>query len=133
MRRYLKMKYILSFLLIAASFLFVQCSDNVDKKLQEYVKKANETSPRQLDQWTRFDSCSVAAGRTIRQYHTIAGIVVTDTAVFKSNMESSLFSMVKTSPNLSYFRKNDVTLIYQYNDEEGKYLFSMIVKPENYK
>jgi len=109
------------------------CSESVDGRLKKIAEEANKTAPRLLDQWTRLDSCTALPNKNIRYYHTVSDVVISDTTLFKSNLKPQVVKVAQTSPDMKFFRENDVTMQYIYNDSAGKYIFSMIVTPQDYK
>ncbi len=134
MEKLWKKQFVLLFSLVCVGLLFTQCNKSVDARLKELAQEMNKTCPRMLDQWTRLDSCVVQPGLTMRYYHSIVGeLIVTDTTLFKSKLEPQIISAMKTNPDVKFYRDNDITMEYQYNDTEGKYIFSMIITPDNYK
>jgi len=84
------------------------------------------------DYWTNGPG-SIVPGKNIKYYHTVSDVVISDTTLFKSNLKPQVISVVKTNPDMKFFRENDVTMQYQYNDQVGKYLFLMIISPQDYK
>lgn len=122
------------YLLIAFGLtIFPFCTGSVDNELKKIAEEANKTTPRLLDQWTRLDSCKALPNKNIRYFHTVNDVVISDTTVFKSNLKPQVISVIKTSPDMKFFRENDVTMQYQYNDQSGRYIFSLIVSPQDYK
>ncbi|MDU1889998.1 MAG: hypothetical protein E6767_04850 [Dysgonomonas sp.] len=122
------------FFLFVIFFVFAQCSENVDSKLKSIAKDVNEKEcPKMLDEYTRLDSCAALPNKTYKYYHTIQNLVVTDTTLIKANFAPQIVSMVKTDPQMKFFRENEVSLIYQYNGQNKNYLFSIIIAPEQYK
>jgi len=113
--------------------IFPFCSGSVDNQLKKIAEEANKTTPRLLDQWTRLDSCQALTDKNIRYFHTVSDVVISDTTLFKSNLKPQIISVVKTSPDMKFFRENDVTMQYQYNDQAGKYIFSLVITPGDYK
>ena len=129
-----KKQFVLLFSLVCAGLLFTRCNKSVDARLKELAEETNEMCPRMLDQWTRLDSCVAQSGFAMRYYHSIVGeLIVTDTTLFKSKLEPQIISAMKTNPDVKFYKDNDITMEYQYNDTEGKYIFSMIITPGNYK
>lgn len=135
MNKLLSKSNVLYLLLFTVLISFSQCAGSTDKQLQKLAEKANESCPKLLDQWTQLDSCVALPHKTFKYYHTILGAVITDTTLFKPKFEPQIKQMIKSSPDpiYKYFKENDVTVAFQYNDENGKYLFSIVVKPEDYK
>lgn len=133
MNRILKKRNIIYPLILIGIIIFTQCSGSVESQLQSAAKETNRDCPIMRDQWTRLDSCSVQAANTFKYYFTILQIVVTDTTNLKSQIKLQIIETVKTHPSTRIFRDNNVTLVYRYNDEKGKYLFTIVATPEEYK
>lgn len=121
--------FILIFIAIGAT----NCSVNVDSQLKIIAENANKMCPKPLDEWTRLDSCSVPGEKRYRYYHTLTGVAVEDTTLLKDALTTQIVSIIRVNPDMSFFKDNDVTMEYQYNDESIKYLFKIVVTPENYK
>ncbi|MDR2951573.1 MAG: hypothetical protein LBV71_20475 [Prevotella sp.] len=129
----LKKQNIIYLLILIVIVSFTQCSGSVESQLQSVAKETNRDCPIMRDQWTRLDSCSVQGENTFRYYFTIVQIVVTDTTNLKSQIKPQIIETVKNHPSTRIFRDNDVTLVYKYNDEQGKYLFTIMAAPQDYK
>ncbi|MDR2955072.1 MAG: hypothetical protein LBV43_08320 [Prevotella sp.] len=133
------MKYFLKkqntlFLLLFTMLTFSQCAGNIDDQLKKIAQEANAQCPKMLDQWTRLDSCAVYPGKKYTYYHSVINDAkITDTTLFKTNLKPQIISIVRTNPDMKFFRDNDVTLNYRYNDEKGNYIFSITATPEEYK
>lgn len=114
-------------------FSCVQCSKNVDEHLREIASVANKQCPRAVDQWTRLDSCAALQNKHYRFYHTISQPII-DTVLFKSNFKPVIVDkIIKVDPAMNFFRENEVTLEYQYNNSEKGYICRVIITPEEYK
>ncbi|MBK5721027.1 hypothetical protein JGH11_09115 [Dysgonomonas sp. Marseille-P4677] len=112
---------------------FTQCSGGVDGQLKVIAKEANKQCPKNLDIFTRLDSCATFPDKHYKYYHTITGVEVTDTMLFKTQLLPQIVKTIKVTPDMRFFRENDVILEYQYNDDLGKYLFSIVAGPQDYK
>lgn len=133
MNKLFRKQNLLYSLLSAVLIIFTQCSGSVDNQLKKIAKEATEKCPIMLDKWTRLDSCAALPGRTYKYYHTIQELEVTDTTLFKTQFEPQILSLVKMSPDMKFFRENEVSLLYQYNDQNKKYLFTISINPDQYK
>lgn len=119
--------------LLTGLISFTQCTGSIESRLQAIAKETNKDCPKMLDNWTRLDKC-VAVGSGNFEYHlTIMQIVITDTTSFKAQLKPQLLQVLKTMPDLKIFRDNDITVKYIYNDNEGKYIFSEVIMPHEYK
>ena len=112
--------------------IFPRCTGSVDSQLRKISEEANLQCPKILDQWTILDSCAALPNRTIRYYHTLKEVTITDTTLFKSKLQPQIISSVKTNPDMKFFRKNNIIMQYEYRDQSGQYLFSIIASPETY-
>ncbi len=122
------------FLLIFVTlFSFTACSDGIDGQLKTIAENANKFCPKKLDDYTRLDSCSALPDKHYRYYHTITGLEVTDTTLVKNELKQQIIRVIKSTPEMSFFRENDVVLEYRYNSDQGKYLFTIVATPEEYK
>jgi hypothetical protein len=124
---------LLYIILLIGIIIFPRCTGSVDSRLKKLVEEANTKCPRVLDQWTRLDSCAAFPNQTIRYYHTLSEVTITDTILFKSQLQPQIISSVKTNPDMKFFRENNVAMQYEYRDQTGKYLFSVTINPEAYK
>lgn len=124
---------LLYIILLIGIIIFARCTGSVDSQLKKLSEEANTKCPKVLDQWTRLDSCAALPNQTIRYYHTLSEVTITDTTLFKSQLQPQIISSVKTNPDMKFFRKNNVTMQYEYRDQTGKYLFSVNISPEIYK
>jgi len=124
---------LLYIILLVGIIISPGCTESVDSQLKKLLEGANTKCPKVLDQWTRLDSCAAFPNQTIRYYHTLSEVTITDTTLFKSQLQPQIISSVKTNPDMKFFRENNVTMQYEYRDQTGKYLFSVIIEPKEYK
>lgn len=121
---------LLYIILLVGIIISPGCTESVDSQLKKLSEEANTKCPKVLDQWTRLDSCAAFPNQTIRYYHTLSEVTITDTTLFKSQLQPQIISSVKTNPDMKFFRENNVTMQYEYRDQTGKYLFSVNISPE---
>lgn len=135
------MKRLSKFLLILSvsviGFIFTQCSNKnsaVDEHLKVAATALNERCPMTIDPETRLDSAKAHPEKLfVFHYSLLVDGAFMDTVVFKSAMASSLINNVMTNKDMAYYRDNEVTLYYQYNDENKKYLCRIAITPKDYK
>lgn len=133
MSKFFKAHNFLSVILLIAIIGFAQCSGGVDSQLKMIAKEANKQCPKSLDAFTRLDSCAAFPDRHYKYYHTITGVEVSDTTLFKNQMLPQIVRTIRVTPDMRFFRENGVTLEYQYNDSQGQYLFTIVAAPQDYK
>ena len=106
-----------------------------DKEMTELVAKYNENCPLIIQDGIRLESVSLPIEKVV-QYNLTLLNVKKETAeiqVIKENIEQSLVSTTKANPGLKVFRDNNYTLIYNYKDIKGDFMFEIKIVPEQYK
>jgi hypothetical protein len=106
-----------------------------DKKLMSAASELNKTCPIMVDKNTRLDNTAALAGNSFQYNYTVIGIEPTevDFDVMKKNLESVIINNVKTSPEMTIYRDHKVTVVYNYRDKYGKFMFKISVTPEMYQ
>jgi hypothetical protein len=121
--------YLISFIVLIG---LAQCTGSLDSQLKARTRAENKNYPHLLDQYTRVDSCTTY-GTTYKYFLTLSDIMITDTTLFKVDMTPQIIKTAKINPKMVFFKKNDITLEYQYSDKDGKYICTIIIKPDEYK
>ena len=127
------MNKLLIYCVAALSLLFIQCGGSAESQLKKMAEEVNSKCPKVIDQWTSLDSCNSLSANSFKYHMTIKDVVITDTTVFKSNLTPQILSAIKISPEMKFFKENNITLIYEYRDQAKNYLFSVIATPNDYK
>jgi hypothetical protein len=139
-RRSLKKLYIiigsalLLMLLLLAANKYFGAEPGFNELLEQVSKDMNRSCPMMVDRETRLDSTVVLPGRVFQYNYTLirTDASSTDKKVFIERMEPGIFRNVRENPKLALQRENKVTMEYVYYDRNGKYLFNIRVKPEDY-
>ena len=109
-------------------------SISVKQQLIAASNNVNSMCPFMVDAYTRLDN-SVPIGHKAFQYnYTLIDInpEEIDIESFKRNMEYVLTKKIKTEPDLEFFRRNNVTMIYRYNDINGTFISQIEIGPDEY-
>ena len=132
------MKYILGFIIgFSIFFYFTQSTffkPSMDKVMAESASEINKTCPFMVDKDTQLDN-AVALPENIFQYnYTLLNLEKASMNIqeFRNYMIPNSISYVKKTPEMKYFRDNNVTVNYYYKDKNGEYLTTISVKPEDY-
>lgn len=135
-------KWILVFVIIIfsifgkplAGILFPK-NKSVDKFLMQTASEINKSCPYMVNKETRVDNAVALMGNTIQFNYTMTNHLKEeiDISQLKINTAKPLLNGIKTSPNLKIFRDNRVTMIYEYKDKVGVFLFSLQFKYDDYK
>jgi hypothetical protein len=102
--------------------------------LLEYSAQMNRQCPLYVDRETRLDSTVVLPGRVFQYNYTLvrtAGEQV-DKRMMSDQLEAGIFANVRNNPAMSLQRDNEVTMEYVYYDKDGKYMFNIRVRPQDY-
>lgn len=110
--------------------------DRLGAELKAMAAELNAGCPVEIDLITRLDSC-VAAGSDKFQYNYTVHIDQDDMdsgdiRELERSLGEAITVQVGTSPDMEYFRKNKVTLVYSYKDGTGRHMFDITVTPDMY-
>jgi hypothetical protein len=126
---------LLSIILSFAIYKLVSSSPKTkDESLSELVENVNKMCPVMIDTETRLNKVTVSADKTVQFDFVLVNISATqmDVELLKSRIEPSLINEVKTNAQMKAFRDNQAILQYDFSDKKGTFLFSTVVKPEDY-
>ncbi len=106
-----------------------------DKALMEAASELNKSCPIMIDNATRLDNAIAMPGNVFQYNHTLISMAKDSTNIdeLKDYLEPTITNFVKTNPDMQTMRDHDVTVNYYYKDMQGVYLFTISVKPEQYK
>jgi ribosomal protein L37E len=109
-------------------------TDLIDKEAMKTASEINKNCPIMIDAETRLDNTMAFPNNIFQYYYTLVKIGKdnADTLQLKNYIEPVLLNLVKTNPQMQYQRDHKWTLIYQYKDKTGLYLFSVNITPEMY-
>jgi hypothetical protein len=115
-------------------FLFVRKA-SFDDNLKEIALELNKTCPKMIDKETRLDNALAIKGNIFQYNYTLLNILKDsmDIELYKASVETSIVNNVITNPDLETFRKNKITLIYNFKDELNNHITRIIVGPKKYK
>lgn len=117
------------------SLTFIQCNSKdkeVEKALQVVVDAMNKQCPIQVDAITRLDKCE-AKGKELTYFYTITDDSAFDVKTFEEIGVPAIKETLKTNPQMDTFRQFDVTMIYVYNNKDGKELYKLKLNPSDIK
>lgn len=116
------------------SALFTQNNHFSDNDLLKEVKKGNNLCPMLIDEFTRIDSFSMPKSKTFMQHATID--IIKEEAnldTIRKYIEPGLLENAKTNPQLKLARKNNITIVYSFNDINGEIFYEYTITPDMYK
>lgn len=131
-------KSLLILSIVLSSILFTQCGADkraINKKLTEMASTLNESSPVMLNNFTRFDNATVTEENVFQYNYTVLNIQNPDSLI--KEVEISLIENIKhefnTNPQLRFFKENNVSIEYVYNDENRELIRRIQIDSSNYK
>ena len=105
-----------------------------DKQLIAAANELNKTCPIFVDRDTRLDNAVSPKADEFHYNYTL--INLTESTIdphLKDQMTPNLTNVVRTNPGMKIFRDNDVTVVYNYKDKDGVFLFRISISPRDYK
>ena len=101
----------------------------------EIASEINKSCPIMVDNATRMDNVVAMPDNVFQYNYTLIGMVKDSINIeeLKVFLEPTITNFVKTNPDMQTMRDNDVTVNYYYKDMQGVYLFTISVKPGQYK
>nr|WP_319397652.1 hypothetical protein [uncultured Carboxylicivirga sp.] len=118
--------------ILVQQFMFT--TPSFDKVLMKTASNLNKECPMMVDQETRLDN-AIALSNDVFQYnYTLVNIRKDsiDLEAFNNYMKPMLVNNVKTSPDLKVFRDHNITLAYQYKDNDGAFVTKIEITSQQY-
>jgi hypothetical protein len=106
-----------------------------DKAMIEISNELNENCPIILDSETRLDNTVVLPNNIFQYNYTLPNMEKEKMNVeeMKNYLYPNMINFVKTTPEMKQIRENNVVVNYNYRDKNNNYLFTISVKPSDYK
>lgn len=107
---------------------------DVEKELKKAVVELNKQLPMQVDEYSRLDSASAEGKIRFNYYYTLFDLEKSEVNLDTVNkyIRPGIIENVQSSPELRGFRKNKITMNYNYFDKEGAFVTQISVTPELY-
>jgi len=122
---------------ISAIIVFIQFfkTPSFDKEMVQSSSEINKTLPIMLDQETRLDNTMALPDRVFQYSFTLVNMVKDsiDMTELQGSLETKILNNVKTNPDQKHLRDNNTTMVYSYKDQNGVFLFKIIITPNQYK
>lgn len=118
-------------------FLVIQLAikPSIDKQLPEMVIEMNKNCPLKVDEYTTLENIVALPNKTIQYNHILVGITKAEVNLdtIRKYVYPGILQKVKSHSGMKIFRDNKVTLIYNYNDQNGEFINKYVIKPEMYE
>ncbi len=131
------MKKLPAFAVLFLLFVFTACTspETIDNKALKVVTQFNEKCPMMIDAETRMDGIEIKNGNTIVYKYTLINLLASkvDTTQFNRALRSGIINTIKTSAELDELKRIKSSFEYYYKDREANFIYSFIIKPEDYQ
>ncbi len=106
-----------------------------DDQLLKVSETINTNCPMMVDSDTRLDNTMTLPEKILNYNYTLVNYTIEelDSDALNKELTPSIVNNVKTNPDMENFRKNEVTLKYNYKDKDGIFITSIVVEPADYK
>ncbi|BAX80635.1 hypothetical protein [Labilibaculum antarcticum] len=106
-----------------------------DKAMMEIASELNESCPIMVDQETRLDNAIAMQDNKFQYNYTLVNVVKDSINIeeLKNNLSPTIVNFVKTNPDMKNIRDHETIVNYSYKDMTGVFLFTISVKPIEYK
>ncbi|SHF85896.1 hypothetical protein [Dysgonomonas macrotermitis] len=123
------------FALLTIALFFTGCKDNkqISPVLKTVVEETNKQCPLQIDPVTTLVSNEALPGNVLRQNFKVDfKTELTDTVVAKRATKRRALYNVVTAPQIKSLRDINASILYVYTDTNGKYLYQVLITPDDY-
>lgn len=118
-------------------FIIIQLllKPSFEKQLPEMVSEMNKNCPLKVDEFTTLENIIALPNKTVQYNHTLIGMTKAEVNLdtVKKYVYPGILQKVKSNPGMKIFRDNKVTLVYNYNDQNGEFVNKYVIKPEMYE
>ena len=133
MKYLIRKSHFIVFAFILTAIFLASCGRSFEGKLKAYSHGMNSECPVMVDELTQLDETMVVDTKVLRLNYTIMqGLPTSDTIALKKGMKDINLQMLKSEQN-KFVTDNEVVVQYYYYDTLKNYLFSVEIKPEEYK
>ena len=120
------------------SFLTSCNQKSFNTEMQDIANDTNRKLPKMVDNVTRLENVNILSGKVFQYNYTLVNVEKGsfDSYSFKKNHKIKLISGViqmSKKSGFDFFDVNNVIFSYSYNDKNGNFLLSILVKPSDYK
>ncbi len=128
---------VVGMLAFVLSYLGVQqlFKKDLETELKNAALELNKQTPMQIDEYSRLDSASTKGKTNFIYHYTLFDLEKSEVNLDTVNkyIRPSIIENVKNSPELKFYRDNEITMDYKYYDRNGVFVTEINVTPELYK
>lgn len=107
----------------------------VEEVLRASVEEINKMCPYMVDSETRMDTAFLEDGNIFQINYTLINYIKAEINIdeLKKAAEPGFINNIKTSPQLSVFRKYKATCNYKFSDKNAEFLLLLSISPVKYQ
>ncbi|AXG71905.1 hypothetical protein KORDIASMS9_04163 [Kordia sp. SMS9] len=109
---------------------------DVTTEMKKVVNEMNAETPTVIDEYTRLDSVALTGKKKFEYYYTIKGATTfakSNTEMMRKTMKGAIITELKSNPDMNAFSRNNITLGYNYFNEQAELILDLEIKAEEYK
>ncbi|KAB8153067.1 hypothetical protein EZY14_011855 [Kordia sp. TARA_039_SRF] len=109
---------------------------DIKSEMKKVVKEMNANAPTMIDEYTRLDSVALTAEKKFEYYYTIKGATTfseNNSQMMRKTMKNAIISELKGNSDMRIFSSNDITLGYNYYNEQAALILRLEIMAEEYK
>jgi len=120
--------------IIVATFITFR-TPSFDKELMKIANEMNKSCPMMMDSETQLDNVVVLPPKALQYNYTLINMAQEsiDTVEMRGYLEPNIINIVRTDPQMQFFRDNKITINYHYRDKMGNYVLTISVIPKQYE
>lgn len=105
-----------------------------DKALVEAAVKLNKQCPMMVDEETRLDSGQALPNNLFQYYYSLVNLekAAINADAVRAALEPTILNNVKANEGMKSFRDHKTTMVYNYNDKRGAFVFKISIDPQMY-
>lgn len=126
---------LVGFIIVFFIFNKLSSSDSLDKTMTKIANEINKNCPLVVDEHTQLDNTVAMPNNIFKYNYTLVNLEKGsfDEKQLKATIEPNIVNIIKTNPDMEYQRKHKTTLVYNYKDKNGVFLFDITVTPKEYQ
>ena len=107
----------------------------IDMKLWLEANELNKTCPSVIDDATRLDNATVMPNNSFQYNYTLFNLLRNDVNVdvATKTIEPKIIANIKKDPGFVFFREAKTTMVYNYRDRNGDFIFKIVITPDKYR
>jgi hypothetical protein len=105
-----------------------------ERTVEEIIRKINTRCPVMIDSETRLEYVRLLPGPGLQYTYRLVHLSqIKDTLAFRNVLWPGLLGAMRTDPALQALREQSYSFINRYEGGKGQYLFSLVVRPSDYR